>query len=369
MQTFLFKDFICPQCHAATMAEDPQGNLHVAFFAGTKEKHPDTAIYVCSSSNGGKTWTQPVVEAKVNTKPHWKPGLFKDQSGIVHLFFKTGDNTMTWRTWHKVLFSNAPTQLLVDEAKNPHISKTELYSRGPVRSRPVVLPDGTWLAPSSWEQLMSKGGLILPAWWRPFFDRSKDQGKTWQRTICVDSLDFYQQNSLEAPTWSNGKGAIQPCLWLDGSTIRALLRSTQGFLYETFSEDNGVTWSQLAKTDVPNNNSGVDVAQIGQRLVLAYNPVGGNWGARTPLSLSVSLDGLRGATWGPPSDLVGGNGSFSYPTIIPYRNGFAGVYTWNRVGIVFFRGNVGKKAFKVGRLDVPAKMETRLAKRVSWRYV
>jgi predicted neuraminidase len=37
-----------PQCHANTVAELPGGRLQVAFFAGTRERDPDTAIWMVS---------------------------------------------------------------------------------------------------------------------------------------------------------------------------------------------------------------------------------------------------------------------------------------------------------------------------------
>ena len=66
---------------------------------------------------------------------------------------------------------------------------------------------------------------------------------------------------------------------------------------------------------MPNNNSGLDAVCLpDNRLVLACNPVGSDWGARTPLSLFVSESG--GQTWKRELDLAAGPGEYSYPAVI-----------------------------------------------------
>jgi predicted neuraminidase len=105
---------------------------------------------------------------------------------------------------------------------------------------------------------------------------------------------------------------------------------------------------------VPNNNSGLDVALLGDgTLVLAHNPVGAAWGPRTPLVLSVSRD--EGTSWrrailledeGLPDDFGGvtpadtgieidSRAEFSYPAVVATEAGVAVAYTWKRRQIAF----------------------------------
>jgi predicted neuraminidase len=82
------------------------------------------------------------------------------------------------------------------------------------------------------------------------------------------------------------------------------------------------------------------------RLVLVCNPVGKNWGDRTPLSVLASDD--NGQTWTTLTDLedeppLAGHErrpEFSYPSIIKASGGPALVYTWKRTSIVFAKGNL-----------------------------
>jgi predicted neuraminidase len=92
---------------------------------------------------------------------------------------------------------------------------------------------------------------------------------------------------------------------------------------------------------LPNNNSGISVLRVADgRLVLACNPVAGDWAARTPLSLLASSD--NGCTWVPLLDLASGEGEFSYPTLVNTAVGIAATWTDRRTGIAFWQGPVDR---------------------------
>ena len=81
-------------------------------------------------------------------------------------------------------------------------------------------------------------------------------------------------------------------------------------------------------------NSGIDAVRLEDgRVILAANPVAGNWAARTPLSLLVSSDG--GETWPGRIDVETDPGEYSYPALITTPTGVALSYTWNRRRIAF----------------------------------
>ncbi|MDZ4858395.1 MAG: exo-alpha-sialidase, partial [Candidatus Hydrogenedentes bacterium] len=157
--------------------------------------------------------------------------------------------------------------------------------------------------------------------WKPFADRSQDSGRTWVRseTWAID------------PAIIPGNGAIQPTLWESApGKVHALLRTTAGRVGRTDSTDGGRTWSAVYLTDLPNNNSGLDVLKLDDgRLVLIYNPVGKDWGARSPLNLALSKD--NGATWLDLAELEDeAEKEFSYPAVVRTTAGIAVSYTWKR---------------------------------------
>lgn len=292
-----------PQCHASTIAQTSDGTLVVAWFGGTAEKDNDVGIWLSRRVNG--TWTAQVELAKVNETPHWNPVLFNPPGAPLTLYFKIGPEIPTWQTY--VMTSNdagatwsAPREL----------APGDKGGRGPVKNKPILLSDGAWLAGASTE---------FDAW-IPFADRSEDGGLTWER-----SADW-----VINPQLMPGKGAIQPTLWESKpGMVHALLRTTMGRVCRADSPDGGRTWSPVYITDLPNNNSGLDVTAVADgRLFLLYNPSGENWGSRSPLTLAMSAD--NGKTWSNVAHLETTPGEYSYPAIITTDTGVALCYTWKR---------------------------------------
>jgi predicted neuraminidase len=97
--------------------------------------------------------------------------------------------------------------------------------------------------------------------------------------------------------------------------------------------DNGMTWSAVKKTELPNPNSAIDAVRLRDgRLVMVYNDT---TDGRTPLSLAWSKNG---ETWTKLRDLETGPGEYSYPAMIQARNGDLVIsYTWKRQKIRVIR--------------------------------
>lgn len=134
-----------------------------------------------------------------------------------------------------------------------------------------------------------------------------------------------------------GRGVIQPTLWeSEPDKVHMLLRSTEGKIYRSDSQDGGRTWTDAYATELPNNNSGIDMIRAEDgRLFLVYNPIGVNWGDRTPISLAVSKDG--GESWEKLRDLSSGDGEFAYPAIIQDEEFIYITYTYKRKNIAFWK--------------------------------
>jgi predicted neuraminidase len=115
--------------------------------------------------------------------------------------------------------------------------------------------------------------------------------------------------------------------------VHALLRTCAGRVWRTDSNDYGVTWTPVYDAGLPNNNSGLDALLLeDERLLLILNPIGVNWGPRTPLSLAVSTD--NGCNWKIKAHLEDDPANtkyeYSYPAIIRTKDGIAVSYTWRR---------------------------------------
>ena len=316
----LSNEFIIPlrdgwQSHASHILPLPGGEVFSVFFYGSREGNNDVCIYGSLRSADG-IWSEATRLSEDDNMPHWNPVLFRREDGAVLLFYKVGPNCSHWFTRCRISTDNCRTWSESFEL----VDGDRTGGRGPVRNKPVYLTDGSVLAPGSTEL----------GEWKCFFDRSCDGGITWQRSgdVCLDPSWLKDYDCID------GHGIIQPTLWQTERGIHALMRSSEGYIFRTDSPD-GITWCTPYATELPNNNSGIDMVRLPDgRLVLCCNPVAANWGQRTPLSLYISED--NGATFRLLTHLqTDANGGFAYPAL-QYENGRLHIsYTWNRLSIVY----------------------------------
>ncbi|MCU1441769.1 MAG: putative neuraminidase (sialidase), partial [Rhodoglobus sp.] len=300
---FIYESAPFPSCHASTIAETPEG-LVASWFGGTAEKNPDVAIYTSRQENG--KWLPPIEAAnglQPDGKPRlpcWNPVLFQaPQNGPLVLFYKVGPTPETWwgmrrTSAHHGKNWSAPTRLPDGML-------------GPIKNKPVQLPDGSLLCPSSSETESD------PSLWRVHFEHTPDLGLTWTRSEPVNDGQSF--------------AAIQPAiLFPGGQELLALGRTRQGKIFRISSPDLGKTWGPMAATDLPNPNSGIDAVTLRDgRHLLIYNHA--RLG-RSPLNLAISKDGTH---WQAAAVLESAPGEYSYPAIIQARDGKVHLtWTWRR---------------------------------------
>jgi len=291
---FIFEKAPFAQCHASTIAETKAG-LVAAWFGGKYEKHPEVGIWVSRHVDG--KWTAPVEVANgvdgEKRYPCWNPVLFQPSKGPLLLFYKVGPSPSRW--WGMLTLSD-------DEGKT-WSRPVRLQGKfiGPVKNKPIELPDGTLLHGTSDEH----------TGWQVRMERSS--GAKWETTRPLN----------------DGKtmAAIQPCILVHGKErLQILCRSKHGVIVESWSEDGGKTWSEMKKTELPNPNSGIDAVTLKDgRHLLIYNPT--KLG-RSPLALALSRDGKK---WDEVVKLETERGEYSYPAIIQTSDGLVHMtYTWKR---------------------------------------
>jgi predicted neuraminidase len=217
------------------------------------------------------------------------------------LLYKVGPNPRDW--WGMVITSD-------DDGKtwSPPVRLAQGLL-GPIKNKPVQLPDGLIVSPTSIES--AEHG------WRVYFERSVDAGRTWTPTPWVESDPSIR--------------AIQPSVLVHGAKrLQAIGRTKSGRLFETWSEDAGVSWSPLALTSLPNCNSGTDAVTLADgRHLLIYNHATREK-ERYPLNLAISRDGRA---WNASTELESEPpGQYSYPCVIQSQDGRVHVaYTWKRL--------------------------------------
>ena len=310
---FLYDDAPFPSCHASTIVHTPSG-LVAAFFGGTHERHPDVCIWVCRMVEG--TWQPPVqvadgVQPDGSRQPTWNPVLFAPRGGStpiaagrpLMLFYKVGPNPRQW--WSMVRTSDDDGRTWSDAIRLPD------GILGPIKNKPVQLPGGAILSPTSIESEQ--------VGWRVYFERSEDDGRTWTATSLVDQPPDVK--------------AIQPSILIHSpTTLQAIGRTRSGRLFETWSHDAGRSWTPLTLTDLPNCNSGTDAVTLADgRHLLVYNHSAVEK-VRVPLNVAISRDGR---TWEAAAVLESEPpGQYSYPAVIQAPDGLVHItYTWKRLRI------------------------------------
>ncbi len=294
---FIYDKAPFPSCHASTLAET-SGHIVAAWFGGQDEGRPDVGIWL-SRLEAGK-WSAPVevangIQHKAKRYPCWNPALFQPRSGPLLLFYKAGPNPMQW--WGMLMTST-------DGGKTwSHPCRLPEDVLGPIKDKPIQLPNGDLLCGSSTEH----------AGWKVHLERTPDLGRTWELTAPLgDSAQF---------------GVIQPTILIHpNDTLQVLCRSRQARIVESWSTDSGKTWSPMSATALPNPNSGIDAVTLrnGSHL-LVYNHTPSR---RSPLNVAVSPDGKG---WQAALVLENQPGEYSYPAVIQTADGLVhSTYTWHR---------------------------------------
>lgn len=336
----------CPQNHAANLLPLPDGSLLCTWFAGTQEGIADISIYLSRLDKGAQVWSQPVKLSEDASRSEQNPVLFLAPDNVLWLMYtaqKSGNQDtaiVRFRQSQDLGKSWGEIGTLLD--------KPGTFIRQPV----TVLANGDWLLPvfycrtqpgEKWVGNNDDSAVKI----------SSDQGKSWRDVFVPESTGCVHMN-------------ITP---LHDGSLLALYRSRWAdFIYQSRSVDGGNTWTAPQPTELPNNNSSIQVTTLTNgHLALVFNKMSAAdaserraslydeiedeeddarseapvetgcrsafWGApRAPMTLAISEDG--GRTWPHQRNLETGDGycmtnnsqqklnrEFSYPSIKQGLNG------------------------------------------------
>lgn len=303
LKQFIFEHAPFASAHASNIVELKNGDLLATWFGGSEEGAPDVAIWSARYHAG--QWSQPEVLAREREIACYNPVVFYSKDGRLWFYYKFGPSPREWTAGRRWSQNDGQSWSEVE-----HLP-AGIY--GPIRTKPLVLTDGTIVSGTSVESYHS---------WACWIERSTDQGRSWRRIGPI--------------TLPHRDGIIQPSvIQVEGKHLRLYARSKQaiGKICAADSFDGGLSWSDARPLDLPNPNSGIDLVKLRDgRIVLVYN---NSARERTPLNLAVSADGEHFRQF---ATLESGPGEFSYPSIIQSKTGDLLItYTWKRERIAFAR--------------------------------
>lgn len=235
-------------------------------------------IAACFSRDGGRTWERPfVLQANAGRQNVMSVSQLRLASGRIGFFYlvKNGDDDL--QVWARYSSDEAKTwtdPVRVSASSGYHVMNND---------RVVQLSSGRIICPVSFTTDCRKKNLYVS-----FCLYSDDEGGTWRRS----------SPDITAPA----RGAMEPgVVELADGKLMMIIRTQQGRIFQSFSQDKGATWSEAAPSDVVAPEAPASIKRIPgtDRLLLIWNnnyePGASHCGARTPLTAVVSDD--SGRTW------------------------------------------------------------------------
>ncbi|WMT85306.1 exo-alpha-sialidase [Pelagibacterium sp. 26DY04] len=241
------------QNHAAFIERLDDGTLACLWFGGTLEGKSDISIFGSTLAPGADQWSAPIQLSDDLDRSEQNPVLAHNGRG--------------WQLFHTAQPAGNQDECLL-RARNISLTGGRLTADAPrtidlplgcfIRGRFVRRTDGAWMMPIF--RCVSRPGQR----WTGSHDTaavgvSHDDGETWSLQEVPGSIGSVHMT-------------IVP---LDGERMVAFYRRRQSdFVHRSVSEDGGVTWSPPEPTDVPNNNSSINVVRLADgRLAMICNPV------------------------------------------------------------------------------------------------
>jgi predicted neuraminidase len=254
------------QVHAANLMTLGNGDLGCVWFGGTQEGVPDICVWFSRLTPGSDTWSAPVQLSDDQTRSEQNPVLFPTPTGELWLLFTSqhAGNQDTAEVRYRVSTDDGVTWGPV-RTLFPATDRGGVFVRQPV----TVLPTGRWLLPifhcvtvpgRRWVGDADTSAVMI----------SDDAGATWREVAVPEST-----------------GCVHMSVVPVGDRLTAFFRSRWAdAVYQSWSDDDGETWTTPAPTELPNNNSSIQATALSDgRLAMVLNPI--RAGVDTPRRLSL----------------------------------------------------------------------------------
>jgi predicted neuraminidase len=265
---------VFPSSHSSNLLNLSNGDLLCAYYSGRWEGKSGVAILISRLPKGSNQWTKPEIVAQEPQSAFENPVLFEPNAGLLWLIY-TSQAADSGQSNAQVFYRSSE-----DKGRSWSGAKVLFAKPGSFDRQRLVVSGNEWL---------------FPMYYTPHLDAenyssiqiSTDQGHNWKECVVLDSQGLVQPDLVEA---SEGRFAL-------------FFRSRfADWIYVSHSE-NGCSWTKPQPTQIPNNNSSIQVARLRNgHLVIAFNNIQATTTrgkptdyARFPMSVALSIDG--GQTW------------------------------------------------------------------------
>jgi hypothetical protein len=190
-----------------------------------------------SSTDNGASWQEPFVEFELPGEAYYANQVMQDRNGTLHCvfhIFKPGP--LGYRGRHLDLWYTSMK-------KGGIWAKPNIINEGYVGSLRgfIELKNGNFIIPmteSDTARANKPGqGMVDNGLFQVMTLNSTDMGQTWTRSLTTLKIPIES-------SWVTRYGAIEPhAIEMNDGRIWMLIRTNKGFLYESFSNNSGTTWS------------------------------------------------------------------------------------------------------------------------------
>ncbi len=287
------------------------GRIFVTWYSGgTKEPDPQNTLLLATSDDQGHHFSAPVaIAGPANGARAFDPALWIDPTGKLWLIFNRGNRKAARHGVFARTCSDpdAPSPAWSDEFR---IGFDVPFSFR--MNKPTVLSSGDWVLPVTYANEETHdwfaGNTQLQG-----VGISQDQGQTWK--LC---------GAVKAPPWALENMIVQ----LHDGRLWMLIRTGSGFLWESYSDDQGRTWSPAAATAIASPGSRFFIRRLASGNLLLVNHY--HFKGRSHMTARISTD--DGRTWN-DGLLLDERAGVSYPDGVQDPNGLIWiVYDRDRQG-------------------------------------
>jgi predicted neuraminidase len=285
--------------HAPTITAFGDGELLAAWYSYEEGGELNgAAIYMARRLAGASEWTEPRLHVD-RPEADGNPVLY-GEGGAVWMFQAVVPGT-GWRTAH-IEVQRSSDRGVTWSPPEPIAGPLGANVRyPPVRIAIKQSPSGSEGHPTS-------GDLLLPAY--------DDLLGRCLFYVSSDGVQWQQRSTLATPLPYR---VLQPSIALleDGRLLAVMRNSERGWLWASYSDDDGRTWTTPADSGFANPASPAALLRLASgNLALVFNDSNE---VRRPLSIALSGD--DGLTWQAAHVLVDGPGEYAYPSAVQTPDG------------------------------------------------